>query len=284
MCGTDGLWACTPNTGGSGGGTGGTEESGGSDNSGGAGGPGGSDNSGGTGNTSTASGGESTGGGETGGESSGGAPTGGTPPGGGTGPGECVTGQTSGNEVVFIGESFIAMSSIPETVSAHAQAAGALAQNDRYLDQSVSGTTLANNQIPSQYTQAQASNDIRFVLMDGGGNDCLLSNNSAGALSAATSLLETMGQDGVEAVLYFFYPDPIGGNYTSLKSCLDTLRPQMQALCEGLTAPKCYWLDLRTVWNGHNEYTSDGIHPTESGSKATGDAIWEAMVEHCIAQ
>ena len=38
------------------------------------------------------------------------------------------------------------------------------------------------------------------------------------------------------------------------------------------------------VWDGHPEYTSDGIHPTAAGSTVTGDAIWEAMVEHCIAQ
>jgi lysophospholipase L1-like esterase len=93
-----------------------------------------------------------------------------------------------------------------------------------------------------------------------------------------------MAQDGVEKVLYFFYPDPIGNNYASLTACLNRLRPEMKSLCEGLTAPKCYWLDLRPTWEGHNEYPSDGIHPTEAGSVATGNAIWAAMEEHCIAQ
>jgi lysophospholipase L1-like esterase len=58
----------------------------------------------------------------------------------------------------------------------------------------------------------------------------------------------------------------------------------MKAICDGLTSPKCYWLDLREIWNGHSEYTADGIHPTAAGSKATGDAIWEVMVDNCVAQ
>ncbi len=185
---------------------------------------------------------------------------------------------------MIIGESFIAMSSIPEHLAELAQAQGSLQPGESYIDKSVSGTTLSNNQIPSQYTGAQASNDIRFVVMDGGGNDCLQANNPSGALSAAESLFQTMAQDGVEKVQYFFYPDPVGGSFGSLQSCLDTLRPQMKALCEGLTAPKCYWLDLRDTWNGHNDYTSDGIHPTEAGSVATANVVWDAMVENCIAQ
>ena len=68
-----------------------------------------------------------------------------------------------------------------------------------------------------------------------------------------------MEQSGTEQVVYFFYPDPIGGLQEALRTCLDELRPQMQALCEGLTAPKCYWLDLRQIWDGHPDYTSDGI-------------------------
>jgi hypothetical protein len=200
--------------------------------------------------------------------------------------GECVVGQTSGDEVVMIGESFIAAThQITQQVETRAQAAGSLDSGERYIDNSVSGTTLANNQIPSQYTDAvQESGFIRYVLMDGGGNDCLINNNGAAALTAAEGLFQTMAENGTEKVVYFFYPDPIGGNFASLKACLDELRPQMKAICDGLTQPKCYWLDLREIWDGHPEYTSDGIHPTTEGSIATGDAIWEVMVEHCVAQ
>ncbi|WP_437815944.1 SGNH/GDSL hydrolase family protein [Sorangium sp. So ce1078] len=231
--------------------------------------PGGTSGSGGasTGQTSSAAG-----GGEAGGTGEGGS-------------GECVTGQTRGNQVAVIGESFIAAThGITQQIEKQAKANGSLAENERYIDNSVSGTTLANDQIPSQYRKAAENGMIKYVLMDGGGNDCLLRGDGDGALAAAESLFETMAEDNVEKVLYFFYPDPIGNQFASLKSCLDTLRPKMKELCDGLTSPKCYWLDLRPVWNGHNEYTQDGIHPTSAGSIATGDAVWEAMKANCVAQ
>lgn len=219
-----------------------------------------------------------------GGATSGGGSTGGGSS-GGSGSGTCVKGQTKGADVAVIGESFIALShGITQEIEKQAKAAGSLGQSEHYVDNSVSGTTLANNQIPSQYTKAAMSGKIKYVLMDGGGNDCLLNNNGNAALTAAEALFKTMGEKGTEKVLYFFYPDPIGANYNDLKSCLDTLRPKMKALCDGLTAPKCYWLDLRPTWNGHNDYTSDGIHPTAAGSVATGDVIWEAMKTNCVAQ
>ncbi|WP_437900424.1 SGNH/GDSL hydrolase family protein [Sorangium sp. So ce124] len=204
---------------------------------------------------------------------------------GGSDPGECVKGQTKGNQVAVIGESFIAAThGITQQIEKQAKANGSLGANERYIDNSVSGTTLANDQIPSQYRKAAENGMIKYVLMDGGGNDCLLRGDGDAALAAAESLFETMEKDNVEKVLYFFYPDPIGNQYASLKTCLDALRPKMKALCDGLTAPKCYWLDLRPTWNGHNEYTQDGIHPTAAGSVATGDAVWEAMKTSCVAQ
>jgi lysophospholipase L1-like esterase len=215
-----------------------------------------------------------------------GGTAGSTATGGSGGSGGCVKGQTLGKEVAMIGESFIAATHrITQQVETRAKAAGSLAQNERYVDNSVSGTTLANNQIGSQYTKAvQSSGTIKYVLMDGGGNDCLINNNGNAALTAATQLFQTMAQNNTQKVVYFFYPDPIGANFANLKTCLDALRPQMKAICDGLTSPKCYWLDLREVWNGHSEYTQDGIHPTTAGSNATGDAIWEVMVDNCVAQ
>ena len=157
----------------------------------------------------------------------------------------------------------------------------------RYVDNSVSGTTLAGggNSIPNQYMMAaQGSATIKHVLMDGGGNDCLLNNNGDAAFTAAQALFQTMAQNNTEKVVYFFYPDPIGTRYANLKTCLDALRPRMKALCDGLTSPKCYWLDLRPTWNGHGEYTDDGIHPTPAGSNASAAAIWQVMQANCVAQ
>jgi lysophospholipase L1-like esterase len=89
-----------------------------------------------------------------------------------------------------------------------------------------------------------------------------------------------MGTDGVVKVLYFFYPDPVGSSYDSLKAKLEVLRPMIQNVVTSSTKPVCYWLDLRPTWNGHPEYTSDGIHPTSAGSQATANAIWAVMQQN----
>ena len=136
-----------------------------------------------------------------------------------------------------------------------------------------------------QFNKAiSSSGTIKYVIMDGGGNDCLQANSPTQALAGADKLFTLMTSKNVEKVLYFFYPDPIGSSFANLKTCLDQTRPMMKAKCDALTSPKCYWLDLRPTWNGHSEYTSDGIHPTAAGSKATAAAIWPVAVQNCIAQ
>lgn len=201
--------------------------------------------------------------------------------------GECTVGTTEANEVVIIGESFIAASSIGQDISNLAIENGSLGQGESYINNSVSGTRLGDGAIPSQYTNAANSNPIRFVLMDGGGNDCLQAGDANSPLNAAKDLFAQMAEDGVEKIVYFFYPDP-AGNFGggSLKTCLDELRPKMKEVCDGLTAPKCYWLDLReTSWTGNESaYTSDGIHPNAQGSQVTADAVWKVMVDNCVAQ
>jgi hypothetical protein len=122
--------------------------------------------------------------------------------------------------------------------------------------------------------------------MDGGGNDCWQGgqeSNRTAALAAAEQLFADMGENGVEKVVYFFYPDPIGSQFNNLKACLDLLRPEMKALCDAQTAPTCHWLDLRDAWAGHNEYTTDGIHVAGPGNVPTATAIFETMQANCVA-
>src|SRR5690606_12141860 len=143
-----------PNTGGTTSLTGGTDGAGGSDTA-----TGGTGQNDGTGGTSDGTGGD--------------AATGGSLGTGGSNQETCQKGTTQGNEVLFIGESFVALSAIPEETTKLARAAGSLAQNDSYLDESVSGMWMgdgAPNSIPNQYRNN--SDGIRFVLMNGGGNDC----------------------------------------------------------------------------------------------------------------
>lgn len=259
-----------------------TSPSGGSSASGGATASGGAASSGGA----TASGGtdsvEGSGGGI--GEGSGGETADGS---GGGGSDECVKGTTKGNEVLFIGESFVQASTIPEETTNLARAAGSLAANDSYVDKSVSGTWIGNgagNSIPNQYKNN--SNGVRFVLMNGGGNDCWQGGapqDQTNALNAAEKLFDDMDANGVEKIVYFFYPDPIGGGFADLTTCLNELRPKMKALCDAQGSPKCYWLDLRDTWNGHPEYTMDGIHVAGPGNVPTATAIWETMEENCVA-
>jgi lysophospholipase L1-like esterase len=211
--------------------------------------------------------------------------TGGTSPSGGSG-GGCQKGQVKANEVLFIGDSFIALNrSIPTALQTLARNAGALGQSETYRDNSVSGTTLqGTGQIPSQYANGVNSGAVKVVLMDGGGNDCLQRNDAQGAVAPATSLFQSMAQNNTQYVVYFFYPDP--QNNATLKTCIDTLRPLMQSLCESLATPKCHFIDLRPVFAGHySEYIlSDGIHPTAQGGSAVAQAVWDVMQKNCIAQ
>lgn len=257
--------------------TGGATASGGAEASGGATASGGAEASGGatgTGGTDDGTGGDPSTGGDTG-------------TGGMDDSGDCETGTTQGDEVLFIGESFVAASSIPEETTNLARAAGSLGPSDSYLDESISGTWIGNgaaNSIPSQYRDH--SDGIRFVLMNGGGNDCWQGGTEQdrnNALDAASELFDDMAENGVEKIVYFFYPDPIGGQYASLTACLDLLRPDMKALCDGLVSPECHWVDLRDTWDGHPEYTSDGIHVAGPGNVPTATAIFEAMQENCVA-
>lgn len=284
--------------------TAGTRGTGGSVASGGTTGSGGVQGTGGTMVNGTA--GSNTGGARTGGTTGGGGTTGRggstaaggtTSPGGTTGAGgttssggssgDCVKGQTQGKNVAVCGESFIAIAhGLTKDLEALATAAGSLPSGQHYDDESVSGTWMSSgsNSIPDQYKKAQAANDIKYVVMDGGGNDCMNGGTGDPIITAATALFKQMATDGVLKVVYFFMPDPVGSNWATLKSCLDVVRPKIQSLCEGLTSPKCYYVDLRQSWNGHPEYTSDGIHPTAAGDTASSKQIWDVMVKNCVAQ
>lgn len=214
----------------------------------------------------------------------GGAMTGGAA---GAGSGTCQKGSTMGKEVLFIGESFVAASSIPEETTKLARAAGSLTANDSYVDKSVSGTWIGNgaaNSIPAQYTSN--SSGVRFVLMNGGGNDCWQGGQEShrtAALDAAKKLFQDMGAKGVKKIVYFFYPDPIGSQFADLTACLNLLRPAMKTLCDAQTSPKCHWVDLRDTWKGHAEYTSDGIHVAGPGNAPTAAAIFKSMTDNCVA-
>lgn len=197
-----------------------------------------------------------------------------------------------GSEVLLIGESFIAMShEITTFLEQHAKNAGLLPQNEDFRDNSVSGMRLSGGgspTIPQQYANAARDGQVRYVVMDGGGNDCLQGSCSnppstncqdlQNAVNALRNLLDKMAADGVKKVVYFWYPEP-QSDFGGLKGKLDVLRPMIHDLVVNRTSPKCYWVDLRPVFEGkYSQYiTFDGIHPTTAGCKATADAVWECI-------
>jgi lysophospholipase L1-like esterase len=208
-------------------------------------------------------------------------------------PGNCEKGVVKASEVVFIGESFIAQSgAIPRMTTQLARQAGAVGMNESYRSFAVSGTQLTTGAIPMQYANAKRESPVRVVLMDGGGNDLLWGNRcQTGYDMACEAVVDVVDQlfkqlktDGVKAVVYFFYPDPMGIG-AQIKEAMDILRPEMRKLCDGSTDVRCVWVDQRESWEGNYEkFTSDGIHPTEAGSMASSQQIWKAMVDHCVAQ
>lgn len=192
------------------------------------------------------------------------------------------TTKIKGSEVLVIGDSFLAMShDITKRLEQNAKNAGILDANDSFRDLSVSGTMLSGGispNIPTQYMNGIRNGTVKYVIMDGGGNDCLAGNVNA-AYAAARNLFVEMGKNSGLKVFYLFYPDPQGFLAGILKPNLDTLRPQIQQLVTNSVNPKGYFLDLRPTFEGkYSAYIlPDGIHPTTEGSYAAADAIWAEM-------
>lgn len=205
----------------------------------------------------------------------------------------CQTGMVQANEVVFLGESFIAQTgAIPRLTSELAREAGVIGMNESYRSFAVSGTQLTTGEIPAQYARAKAAAPVKIVLMDGGGNDLLIGSRCMRGFDASckevvdvvADMFADFQADAVSDVVYFFYPDPMGIG-ANIKEAMDILRPEMKKFCDQSASPRCSWVDQRESWEGHYDaYTSDGIHPTEEGSEASARQIWDAMVEHCVAQ
>lgn len=186
-----------------------------------------------------------------------------------------------------MGESFYAIAPQynQKRIEENARKAGALAANASYRNVAVSGQNM-NYIATTEWTAAtQGGASVKFVIMDGGGIDCL-SGGTTCATCAGTfkTLLEKMGAAGVKDVLYTRYPEPGAppGSNATLKACLDSTMPGMQTTCAASTSPKCHWLDLRPVFVAGD--TTDGLHPTQSGGEHVGDLIWSEMVKLCLAQ
>jgi len=207
----------------------------------------------------------------------------------------CPASNVSANEVAILGDAFFATShEITGFLEDAARQSGVLSKGERYRDYSnLTANTLAlgGNGIASQYESAVAESAVKVVVMTGGGADVLLGSCDTispecpllvDAANAATDLLQRLAKDGVEQVVYVFYPNPLDAK---LQAEVDTLRPLLVRVCQDSPVP-CHWLDLRPAFAG-NEATylePPGIAPTMDGARASAHAIWSVMQRQCIAQ
>ena len=207
----------------------------------------------------------------------------------------CEHGAVSANQVLVIGDSFFASShQITAYLEAQARSDSAVSAGERYRDRSsllANGLALGGTGIADQYADGVAEGEARVVIMNGGGADALLgscdiANAScavvADAAAAAAALLAKMAADQVQHVVYVFYPD---SGDASVRARVDALRPLVQSACESAALP-CHWLDLRATFAGHYaEYLqADQLNPTDAGSQASAQTIWQIMKQNCIAQ
>ena len=213
-----------------------------------------------------------------------------------SGTASCVRGQVGANEVLFLGDTFIATShQITVDVEDLAQKAGSLAANEQYRDNSSlidNSLALTTPGIADQYAKGETDSPVKVVIMNGGGADVLggTCDNPptancpilVNAVAAVGQLFSQMAQNGVQHVVYFFYPDPVDA---TVQEKMDVLRPLVQGACASSPVP-CHWLDLRPTFAGHyaDYVLADGMNPTDVGSAATAAAIWTTMQQNCIAQ
>lgn len=219
---------------------------------------------------------------------------------------DCEMGLVAPSEVVLIGDSYFDATRVALDLYVHARLAGSLGPMEEYREYYQGGTQMSNGQIPAQYDAAKNDDPvINTVIMTGGGNDVLIgsANNclqnppeeDAGCRSAldnvfnaAEGLISAMAADGVENVIYFFYPHlPDGGFVSGAKNeTLDYAYPIVRDLCESAEGTNCIFVDTRDAFEGHqNEYfLDDGIHPNDAGAQVIADLLWETMVENCVAQ
>jgi hypothetical protein len=183
----------------------------------------------------------------------------------------CVKGQVPASKVVMIGDSYLdpTFSNAATDLFALAQGAGSLPANTTYRHYYLGGAAMNNGalglNIPYQY-ENQAKTDIAVtnpasidtIIMDGGGNDILIDQQSCltnpppgnaactsaitGAINRAGSLMQEMASNGVKHIVYFFYPhlDPAGGGLLPTPSpdvnvTLDYAAPLAQQVCCGTT-------------------------------------------------
>ncbi len=177
------------------------------------------------------------------------------------------------SDVVVNGESFFAMSNITSELSRLARRDGYIGENESFREIAVSGSNIS--QIMNYYQNCNPK--PLYLISDGGGIDLLMGGTIQSTLNTLRQYIGAMKRGGTKKFLWMRYPDPQGPFWAGLKAKHDVYNPEAERLCRASTDPKCLWVDLRPVWNGHSEYTTDGIHASNAGGTASAEAFWAAM-------
>ncbi len=160
-----------------------------------------------------------------------------------------------------------------------------------FRDYAVPGAKFAD--VAAQYATAKNQPPGEtVVVLTGGLSDILLSCDDSAPGNAECkqlvddmvddleTLLAQMAADGVDHVIYFFYPY-ITSSITN--TTIDYAYLLVRPACVGRS--NCHFIDLRAVFDNHLEWIgADGIHPSGSGYTAIAQEIWDVMKAECIYQ
>ena len=199
------------------------------------------------------------------------------------------------NDVVTLGDSIFDLSG---DIQANLEAqAGLTFRNYTQSGAEISGGLIARS-VEGQYADAKSTNpNINIAVMNGGGNDLLIPamildpygcrthwwlwnisrscrNLVNDTYVKAVNLLNKMGNEGVEDIIYLGYYELPRGN-ENLERAVGYGDDRLKDACNNSTS-NCTFLDPRGMVP-ENHVLNDNIHPTSEGSKTLSDLIWPVL-------
>lgn len=150
-------------------------------------------------------------------------------------------------------------------------------------DHSVSGAIIS--QIRDQYL-SHRSEQIRTVILDGGGNDILGNKGNCQnklndackaiikkAVDVVREAFSTMADDGVHQVIYLGCHYPMGWN-SGFGQAVDYGYTLLSDACYRSPVP-CLLVDPRNTFKDHSDLLEwDGVHPNWNGTDVMAKLIW----------
>lgn len=160
--------------------------------------------------------------------------------------------------------------------------------------------------IPEQYEKAIRDGAVRTVIMNGGGNDVLISGRKECSTpygtplsedcldiiddvkAASEAMLLKMAADGVRNIIWQGYYHSKNSNFWQVSEYTNTVTKQGLVEFQA-TFPhmKVIFVDIQPYFNKYqsSQYTIfDGIHPTAKTSEKLANLVWDAMLANDIEQ